>query len=95
MICESCKKLRLKYQGKYISIGRLAKLTGLSAVLLHNRIKRGWTLDRALKEPAKKTGRPKIRNDREIRRLRKQGLSLRQIARKLNCSGWAVQLGLK
>ena len=39
-------------------------------------------------------GRPKLRNDEEIRKLRAEGHSIRQIAKKLGVSTTAVQRGL-
>ncbi|MBC7456954.1 MAG: hypothetical protein H7235_01655 [Bdellovibrionaceae bacterium] len=40
-------------------------------------------------------GRKKVRNDAEIRRLRKQGLTIREIAAKVGLSTTAVQKGLE
>lgn len=42
-----------------------------------------------------KPGRPKLRNDDEIKRLRAQGLSIREIAHAIKLSTTAVQRGLK
>lgn len=42
----------------------------------------------------KTIGRPRLRDDLEIRRLRKKGLVMRQIATKLGCSVSAVQRSL-
>lgn len=40
-------------------------------------------------------GRPKVRDDEEIKRLRLEGLSIRQIAKRIGMSVHAVQEGLK
>ncbi len=40
-------------------------------------------------------GRPKVRDDAEIKRLRKKGLSIRAIANEIGLSTSAVQRGLK
>lgn len=40
-------------------------------------------------------GRPKVRNDAEIKRLRSKGLSIRSIAKEIGMSTTAVQDGLK
>lgn len=42
-----------------------------------------------------KMGRKKIRNDEQIRALRKTGLTMRAIAKKIGLSTTAVQRGLK
>lgn len=42
-----------------------------------------------------KNGRPKIRNDEQIRTLRKQGLTIREIAKQSNHSTMQVQRALK
>lgn len=44
---------------------------------------------------AEKVGRPKTRDDSAIQALRLRGLSIREIARELNCSTWSVQRGLR
>lgn len=43
----------------------------------------------------KKSGRPKLRDDEEIKRLRKTGLSMREIAQRIGMSTTAVQRALK
>jgi DNA invertase Pin-like site-specific DNA recombinase len=49
-----------------------------------------------LKNPnANKGGRPKLRNDELIKKLRKQGLSIRAIAKQTGISAKAVQRGLR
>jgi hypothetical protein len=55
-----------------------------------------WRRKRLLSGKTSNTiGRPKVRNDDEIKKLRSLGYSLRQISHELKCSYGAVQRGLK
>jgi len=44
----------ITYAGKTLSLSEHARRIGMSRQLLHNRLKRGWSLKRALTEPKKR-----------------------------------------
>lgn len=52
-------------------------------------------LRKIVREYKAKTGRPKVRNDNQIRSLRKQGLTMREIAQQSGHSLMQVQRALK
>lgn len=70
----------------------LSAFAEFEASLIRMRVKSG--LDMARKK-GKRLGRPKKRDDLQIRALREKGMSIRQIARSVGVSTMAVQRALK
>lgn len=70
----------------------VAAFSQYEADVIRSRVRSG--LENA-KAKGQKLGRPRKRNDEEIQKLRKEGLSIREIARQLNISPAAVQRALK
>lgn len=78
-------------QGK-LMLHIVAAFAQYEAEIIKSRVRSG--LENA-KAKGQKLGRPKKRNDAEIKRLREEGLSIRQIAKQLGISPAAVQRALK
>ncbi len=70
----------------------IAALAELEASNIRERVRAGLANAKA---KGKKLGRPSDRDDKEIQRLRKQGLTIRQIANRLSTSIGTVQRGLR
>lgn len=70
----------IQHAGKTMTAPQWSKLVGLSAGLILDRIRRGWSAERALSEPVGRNGQPRI--------LEHQG-------ERLTVSQWAKKLGWK
>jgi DNA invertase Pin-like site-specific DNA recombinase len=70
----------------------LAALAAFERQLVTERVRAGLRRARAQGKPL---GRRKVRDDARIKRLRSEGLSIRQIAKAIGLSTTAVQRGLK
>ncbi|MEQ1875654.1 MAG: recombinase family protein [Bdellovibrionia bacterium] len=80
-----------KKAGPFVS-GVIKAVTQARNIIRGENVHKSLETARSLGEPV---GRPRIRNDEKIRKLKSEGLSVRQIARTLHLSAWTVQKSLK
>ena len=73
----------VEYQGRKVSLAEASELAGLPYKTVHLRIKKGWSVERALSEPLKKLS--------DIHKLcREKGLNYHSVYNRLR-SGWSLE----